>query len=260
MKLESRDGLCNAAAATEGASPLCRAPAVLLAHVHERQGQRYPCTWIGYCDAHGGRARAGRETLAAGERCWHTLAPPELSRDRVDSAGALGLSSEHAYVVVRSDGGRWKTALGIGSHLAEEPGAYDDPVDAEAVGLAIWRRRLTEQLHRIREARGGSLDWGRPVQPRELPEVLLLEPGEVAWEHLDRVRPPLAEALVRKPPLALSRRDRDALEWVRGGHEGPPSTRARVRQLLARARDLGHPLEDETALLARLSSAARVKE
>lgn len=58
---------------------------------------------------------------------------------------------------------------------------------AIAIGTADWARHVEQTVERIRTARGGTLDWGAPVEPRESPIIVRPEPGESAWDAIDRL-------------------------------------------------------------------------
>lgn len=162
---------------------------------------------IAYCEEHGGRERADRQAGHDWMRqCPLPLAAtPADDEGRVLDAGTMALRSEHAYVMLRPLGdGRWLAWLGIGSHMwpvyppgaaarreaimrayrgrranakrrAREEGAkatFETAAEAERVARAAWRSGLAERVRAIRRARGGTLAWGMPVEPRGEPVIL----------------------------------------------------------------------------------------
>lgn len=80
----------------------------------------------------------------------------------------------------------WLAQLGLGSHLIHV-GAYATREEALAAGLAEWRMRVSEWLGEIREARGGTLDWGVPVRPLAEPILVEPKPGQSAWDAIPAV-------------------------------------------------------------------------
>lgn len=79
----------------------------------------------------------------------------------------------------------WHAQLGVGGMLIDL-GAFRFRDDALIVGGLRWRDRVWANVEEIRAARGGTLDWGLPVEP--LLEPIVLEPreGESAWEAVAR--------------------------------------------------------------------------
>jgi hypothetical protein len=51
-------------------------------------------------------------------------------------------------------------------------------------GLAAWRTEVDSAVTEITAARGGTLAWGLPVEPRQAPIVLLAERGQSAYAAL----------------------------------------------------------------------------
>lgn len=157
-----------------------------------------------YCAAHGGSVRARAEA----EGSWDWLAPESVGdHDAVLAAGAMGLQSPHAYVVVRPEHGRWLAWLGIGSMLDQVPrsdyagcgrkvcrncargkfcgksrNAFADKESALRDATAQWRRCLADRIGQIHAARGDTLAWGLPVTPLADPIVIELAEGENAWD------------------------------------------------------------------------------
>lgn len=172
-----------------------------------------------YCQEHGGKERA----LEEAERNWGYAAPASVGdMDRVLEAGSLGLQTPDAYVVVRQttvgEGGVWLAWLGLGSMLQQVPnpaavprqrgGRGRRPSDgtksfpsretALSTALEAWRDRVTARVAEIREARGGTLEWGLDVEPLDEPVIIVLEQGDerTAWE--------VASGLSRRTPVGAS--------------------------------------------------------
>lgn len=236
------------------AMAICGRAAPEFSHEHVRGGQRYRCN-TAYCELHGGEARARAEAEEKRAGCWHTLAPPHLSRHQVDAAGIMSLSSEHAYVVVRAqEGGRWTAALGIGGHTEDLQGSWGDPWGAELAAVHTWKRRLEERLARIQDLRGGALNWGATVQALRRPRVIRFAAGGGnAWDAMDQAKPSTVD-LERRPEPGTDKYERRALQRARGGERlrggDGRGDRGLVLAVIQRARALGAPLEDEAALLA----------
>jgi len=157
-----------------------------------------------YCDEHGGHALA----LAEAEREWNYLAPASVGRaEAVRDAGSTALRTPEAYIVLRqtpeSQGGTWLAWLGLGSMMRPVPSgaapnrrggrahkragekrartgtrAFSSRAAAEAAAVVAWRRNARNTVEVIRDHRGGTLDWGVPVEPLEAPIVLVLEQGD----------------------------------------------------------------------------------
>lgn len=159
-----------------------------------------------YCEGHGGEERARREA----EADWCYAAPESVGGEqRVVEAGCYSLCSEHAVVTVQPSNGRWVSGLGTGSHLTIQRGSYATLLEAEAAGIALWRVRVAEAVESIRRARGGTLAWGLPVEPRATPLVwVLVRPGEALDSVRYEQREPTPEALALSltPPVGDSSR------------------------------------------------------
>jgi len=165
-----------------------------------------------YCDEHGGEARARAEA----ETDWNYQAPASVgSATAVHDAGHMHLDTRDAYLVVRPETGkeggpssdRWLAWLGIGSFLlgVRAPGtvphrrrrehmadyrarcaldgsyAFRSRHDALTEATRVWRERLAAHVHEIRLARGGTLDWGVPVQPLTDP-IIIDATDRNAWD------------------------------------------------------------------------------
>lgn len=156
---------------------------------------RPPAVGGPYCGEHGGRARAQREA----ESDWNYRAPASVGDEhQVQLAGCASLDSTCVYVVLREEHGRWLAWLGLGSHMlpvrspkarpprrkrGERKAAYErrsllggcafDSRDlAESEARAAWQQHVELRVASIRQARGGTLDWGVPVVPAAEPKVL----------------------------------------------------------------------------------------
>lgn len=130
-----------------------------------------------YCAAHGGAARAQAEA----EKAWVMVAPESVGDvDHVQYAGSLMLNSEHKVISVRWFGVRVVVFLGTGSHLMPVGSfpllEYPAALAAGRGALHVERERRIEE---IKALRGGTLDWGLPVVPRE---QLLVSDGVRVWE------------------------------------------------------------------------------
>ncbi len=163
------------------------------------------------CDAHGGGAMATARVL----RDWNVAAPPSVGdEEAVTEAGTATLASQHVYVVVRPENGRWLAALGIGSHTQQVRRIDADPErarkaspehraqhartrrgggnswatreEAMSAGMVAWRAEVDRDVAEITALRGGTLAWGMPVAPRAEPIVLVAEHGQSAYAA-DRV-------------------------------------------------------------------------
>lgn len=186
----------------------CDEPAVKIVCVQEALGRGtvHAC----YCDEHGGEERARLSVLAA----WEVAAPDSVGDfGAVTDAGAMALDSRCVYVVVRPENGRWIAALGVGSYTQQVRRADADPErtrkaspehrrerpgrrrrgggnswatfeEAAAAGVLAWGEHVSARVAEITAARGGTLAWGVPVEPREMPEVVVCEQGESAWEAI----------------------------------------------------------------------------
>lgn len=203
-------GSCSEVLALDGTKPLyCAAPARRHAlDLRELGRGRLSAT---YCDEHGGAARAQHQLAHE----WLACAPPEVG-EAVDvlDAGTLALGSEHAVIVVRREGPIWLAYRGIGSHMLQvknprggklnrdgKPdtylcrrtgerkwrGAHSFATEEEAIEAATvaWRAGVAERVEQIRRARGGTLVWGVPVEPRDEPRIVRVEHGS-AWDAIQR--------------------------------------------------------------------------
>lgn len=136
-----------------------------------------------YCVEHGGTERASTETA----REWAFAAPASVGgMEEVLEAGARQLGSSERVLVVRATPeGRWVIQLGVGGHLVSAcPGSAVSREVALDAGLWLWRERVRATVESIRAARGGSLEWGIPIEPQAYPVVLELEPTANAWDAL----------------------------------------------------------------------------
>ena len=155
-----------------------------------------------YCDVHGGLARSRTEA----ERDWYYAAPACVGdAEAVVDAGAQALCSVHACVVVRPEHGRWLAWLGIGGLLQgvanprarvrhrggkgrdrhrRSSGRYAFTTREAALetAVAVWRQTVSTRVDEIRMARGGTLDWGLAVAPRDEPLIYLLAEHGSAWD------------------------------------------------------------------------------
>lgn len=133
-----------------------------------------------YCELHGGEERARREV----ESDWNVVAPPEVVD--VLTAGTASLTSVDVYAVIRrlpdASGGGYVTALGVGTFTRNLPGRYTTREEAEAAVREAWRRQVEADVAEIKRLRGGTLDWGYPVEPRSEPILLYCDPGVSAWD------------------------------------------------------------------------------
>lgn len=191
----------------------------LIQCAQEGQQVRLPCpagrpdATSSYCDAHGGLDRARAEA----ERDWMYVAPESVGGPReVENAGCQQLQTPHAYIVLKqspaAQGGTWLAWLGLGSLMqqVENPtprvrpgkeglarkrggrrysgrnGALAFPTRQAALQQAqvVWRSGLEARVAEIRHERGGTLDWGTPIEPLDSPIVIVLEQGDPrgAWD------------------------------------------------------------------------------
>jgi hypothetical protein len=147
----------------------------------------------------------------------------------VENAGCLLLGTPEAYVVVRhtseATGGTWLAWLGLGSRLTPviNPAAvpklrrsgkprpqtgtksFHSREAALEEATAVWARNVERRVAEIREARGGTLEWGAPIEPLPEPIVIVLEQGDsrsawdVAAELPRRTRPGLGALTGLRP-------------------------------------------------------------
>lgn len=168
---------------------------------------RPPAVGGPYCDEHGGLERANAQAA----QDWMLVAPPEVGDgEAVMAAGAAGLDTTHAYVVVRPEKSSWVALLGLGSHQiqvhhgrpsARQRGgrrhrrrfgrqgtaAFATREEALAEAVAQWKARVSARVEEVRAARGGTLDWGVPVEPLDEPVVVEVGEGENAWQAAYRL-------------------------------------------------------------------------
>lgn len=163
----------------------CTRPAVPVSvappHSPNRSGHR------AYCDLHGGIARA----TEAARRDWAYLAPaslgdgPESIYD-IQSAGASTPTSRAYYCASMPDpnaDGHWLAFVGIGGHAYALRGYWlsrDAAIDA---AVSVVLRHRDEAIASIREARGGTLEWGLPVG-QDAPVRVSSRPG---WDGSDPI-------------------------------------------------------------------------
>lgn len=104
-----------------------------------------------------------------------------------DALTALALRSEisHRPAGVRARPRPWIAQIGIGS-MARHVGAYATREEAIDRGIEAWRANLERRIQEIRAMRGGTLDWGVPVTPREQPMLIESLPGESSWDTYER--------------------------------------------------------------------------
>ncbi|HET9554374.1 MAG TPA: hypothetical protein VFP50_15535 [Anaeromyxobacteraceae bacterium] len=149
---------------------------------------------------------------------------------------AVTLSSEHVYVVVRAvEGGRWTAALGIGGNTQDLRGSWTSADLAELAALVTWRRQL--------DALGPAA-----VHALRRPLVLRFAGPGNAWEHVAQAQPSTLD-LERRPVPGEDKDERRALARARAGRHLGANDRSHIREVVARARELGAPYEDEAALL-----------
>jgi len=60
--------------------------------------------------------------------------------------------------------------------------AFDSREAALAAGIAAWRAHVDTVVAEILAARGGTLDWGVPVEPLTEPIIVEPGPGQSAWD------------------------------------------------------------------------------
>ena len=95
---------------------------------------------------------------------------------------------------------RWRIAFGAGPTTV----VWDEPQPTLAAarhrGLAVWHARLQERIERIREARGGTLAWGVPVEPPRAPQILELTAVAGAWDPERAAGPAAPNSHDENPP------------------------------------------------------------
>lgn len=233
----------------------CGAPAPEHYHQHTRLGERYDCGHEAYCELHGSSARARAEAEHRTRSCWHTLAPAHLSREQVTAAGVMALSSEHCYVAVRAqDGGRWTAGLGIGGHFEDLVGSWSSPEAAELAAVWAWHRRLEARLTTIRDARGGTLEWGVTIQALQRPLVLRVSGSGNLWARSGAARPSSVD-LEHPPEVGLNTDERRAIRRIAAGTAGR-SDQLLLAALLVRAGEEGSQVPPEIAT-AQLCTSGR---
>lgn len=83
-------------------------------------------------------------------------------------------------------GRRHKRAASLAEHVERGAITRSFPTRAEAFAAAdvAWSARVRARVAEIRAARGGTLEWGTPVEPLEDPIVVVLEQGDSrsAWD------------------------------------------------------------------------------
>lgn len=236
VTLVDRQGVCRElidvdalAAGRDGAH--CDRPSVLVT-CSPGAGRRLASAC--YCDDHGGPERSRRQVLAH----WSVVAPDSVGDDEdVQDAGCLALDSRHVFLVIRPQDGRWIAARGIGglteplrrpdadperTRRSKPPGggrtrrggggSWETREAALEDGIALWRAGVEDRVAEIVAARGGSLAWGVPVEPRTEPIVLWPEKGQSAYaaDRVRRLRELLPEAVVDRVEL-------DPVATARGG-------------------------------------------
>lgn len=162
-----------------------------------------------YCLKHGGLRWAQEEA----ERAWVMVAPESVGDAmHVQYAGSLLLCSEHKVISVRWFGVRVVVFLGTGTHLMPV-GSF--PLLEYPAALAAGRGALHNERERriaeIRTLRGGTLDWGLPVVPRE---TLLVSDGERVWEDEGGPVDLTAQALPPGSQMPGNKRERRRMRWA----------------------------------------------
>lgn len=164
---------------------------------HLRRGKVGACE----CDEHGGAARA----IERIQTDWLYVAPDEAGDvESVMAAGTECLRTPDAYIVLRQEHGRWLAWLGLGTMLRQvqmrdtprlhkgrpymrgnKPRglmAADTREEAMAKARARWRLELEQHVDAIIEMRGGTLDWGVPVEPAHEPVVVDAPERKCGWD------------------------------------------------------------------------------
>lgn len=182
---------------------------------HLRRGKVSAC----YCEEHGGEARAMEQI----QRDWLYVAPDQVGdAQSVMTAGSECLRTPDAYIVLRQEHGRWLAWLGLGTMMrqvqmratprlrngraylrgAKPRGlmAADTREEAMAKAHARWRHELAHHVQAIVEMRGGSLDWGVPVEPAGEPVVIYAPESTCGWDVAIR----------------LPRQARPGIGWISG--------------------------------------------
>ncbi len=172
---------------------------------------------VPYCPAHAPGTGSYEERMTALLHSqWDVAAPDSVgNHERVLRAGLAGLQSPHAYVVIRGPDSyrHWFAWRGLGSlqkpvypagveaarrkilanykgsrrnaraHArAAAPAWFPSRATALVRAVTVWREGVEARIDAIRRMRGGTLEWGCPVEPRREPHVILLPAmGGDAW-------------------------------------------------------------------------------
>jgi hypothetical protein len=128
----------------------------------------------------------------------------------VEDAGLTAPTVTHLSGGVHAHPRPWTAHLGVGSHMVpvrglpwpggsyiyvsagsrtigavrprDAVGSWATRDEALAAGMEAWRLEVDERVREITEARGGTLEWGIPISPRETPIVVEPRPGETSWD------------------------------------------------------------------------------
>ena len=106
-----------------------------------------------------------------------TIASGAASRTGLKRVATLGIGSlmvaveNPAATPSRRGGARHRRSGGRASGTQ----AFRELEDALDAARAAWSRRLAERVAAIRAARGGTLEWGLPVEPAAEPIAIVLE-------------------------------------------------------------------------------------
>jgi hypothetical protein len=174
-----------------GCRSLCSEHAILV--IREEQPQPVPERWAVRLTRR--MVDAYRAAGAAGGRPYQGAiwsrreTREEAERDAAEVQRELGAGvppdviCERAHLQHRPR--PWLAQLGVGSHV-RAVGAFATRAEAVEAGLAAWRSGLEREMAAISKARGGTLEWGMPVEPRAEPIVVEPRPGESAWDAYER--------------------------------------------------------------------------
>lgn len=142
------------------------------------------------CEVHQRTHPAELESARYVARCWHaprvvnpTAAPEHMMCREILEAGMRSFGTEHTVIVVRKEGDRYTTSLGVGSHQIHLKGSFSTTAEAFNHARTEQQRLIREELESIQQARGGTLDWGIDVTPKD-PKVIYREGAGSAWEGL----------------------------------------------------------------------------
>lgn len=142
------------------------------------------------CELHEQKEPADLAMASYVNRCWHApqevnpqAAPEHMMCREIVEAGTRTLRSEHVLIVIRRNGERFTASLGIGSHTDNLKGSFKSTGEAYNEARRIQQKRIMEELKNIKEARGGTLNWGMDVTPAE-PKVIYRDESGSAWEGL----------------------------------------------------------------------------